>query len=185
MIGQVYFDRTFSETYVPLLDAVYDNPATVDKLWEHIYLDNIKQLDMVARRYPAGTIFEFDSLDEVREFDPLFLENLDSEVFDNIVTVLGCDKGSIRDVYPLKQGLTNLSCHFATDDGELRLPPPRHRHRGHRSTAQARAQPRKSPTSWGSTTPSSTRIPAVGRSRVSFPMPATSIRATMRRWPER
>ena len=118
MIGQVYFDRTFSETYVPLLDAVYDNPATVDKLWEHIYLDNIKQLDMVARRYPAGTIFEFDSLDEVREFDPLFLENLDSEVFDNIVTVLGCDKGSIRDVYPLKQGLTNLSCHFATDDGE-------------------------------------------------------------------
>lgn len=118
MIGQVYFDRTFSETYVPLLDAVYDNPATVDKLWEHIYLDNIKQLDMVARRYPAGTIFEFDSLDEVREFDPLFLENLDSEVFDNIVAVLGCDKGSIHDVYPLKQGLTNLSCHFATDDGE-------------------------------------------------------------------
>lgn len=54
----------------------------------------------------------------MREFDPLFLENLDSEVFDNIVTVLGCDKGSIRDVYPLKQGLTNLSCHFATDDGE-------------------------------------------------------------------
>lgn len=118
MIGQVYFDRAFSETYVPLLDAVYDNPATADKLWEHIYLDNIKKLDMVARRYPAGTIFEFDSLDEVRQFDPLFLENLDSEVFDNIVAVLGCEKSAIHDVYPLKQGLTNLSCHFATADGE-------------------------------------------------------------------
>ena len=119
MIGQVYFDRAFSETYVPLLDAVYDNPATADKLWEHIYLDNIKKLDMVARRYPAGTIFEFDSLDEVRQFDPLFLENLDSEVFDNIVAVLGCEKSAIHDVYPLKQGLTNLSCHFATADGEV------------------------------------------------------------------
>ena len=118
MIGHVYFDRAFSETYVPLLDAVYDNPATADKLWEHIYLDNIKKLDMVARRYPAGTIFEFDSLDEVRQFDPLFLENLDSEVFDNIVAVLGCEKSAIHDVYPLKQGLTNLSCHFATADGE-------------------------------------------------------------------
>lgn len=118
MIGQVYFDHAFSAAYVPLLDAVYDNPATADKLWEHIYLDNIKALDMTARRYPAGTIFEFDSLDEVREFDPMFLENLDSEVFDNIVEVLGCEKGDIHDVYPLKQGLTNLSCHFATADGE-------------------------------------------------------------------
>ncbi|WP_326425954.1 phosphotransferase [Adlercreutzia wanghongyangiae] len=118
MIGHVYFDRAFSNAYVPLLDAVYDNPATADKLWEHIYLDHIKELDMTARRYPAGTIFEFDSLDEVREFDPLFLENLDSEVFDNIVEVLGCSKNEIHDVYPLKQGLTNLSCHFATQNGE-------------------------------------------------------------------
>lgn len=118
MIGHVYFDRAFSRTYVPLLDAVYDSPATIDKLWEHIYLDHIKDLDMVARRYPAGTIFEFDSLDEVREFDPMFLENLDSEVFDNIVAVLGCSKGEIHDVYPLKQGLTNLSCHFATNESE-------------------------------------------------------------------
>lgn len=118
MIGHVYFDRAFSAAYVPLLDAVYDNPATIDKLWEHIYLDHIKDLDMMARRYPAGSIFEFDSLDEVRAFDPLFLENLDSEVFDNIVATLGCTKGEINDVYPLKQGLTNLSCHFATADGE-------------------------------------------------------------------
>ena len=118
MIGHVYFDHAFSRAYVPLLDAVYDNPATIDKLWEHIYLDHIKDLDMVARRYPTGMIFEFDSLDEVREFDPMFLENLDSEVFDNIVAALGCSKGEIHDVYPLKQGLTNLSCHFATNEGE-------------------------------------------------------------------
>ena len=64
MIGHVYFDHAFSETYVPLLDVIYDKPDTKDKLWEHIYLDNIKKLDMVARRYPAGAIFEFDSLDE-------------------------------------------------------------------------------------------------------------------------
>ena len=83
----------------PPTGRLYDNPATADKLWEHIYLDNIKKLDMVARRYPAGAIFEFDSLDEVREFDPLFLENLDSEVFDNIVAVLGCEKSAITMSY--------------------------------------------------------------------------------------
>ena len=73
---------------------------------------------MRIRRYDPPIIHEFDSLDELRAFDPLFLENLDSKIFDNIVAVLGCDKSEIRGVYPLKQGLTNLSCHFATDDGE-------------------------------------------------------------------
>ena len=40
---------------------------------------------MTIRRYENPIIHEFDSLDELQEFDPLFLENLDSEIFDNIV----------------------------------------------------------------------------------------------------
>ena len=73
MIGHAYFDREFSERFVRILEDEYDLPETAGKLWEHLYVEHIKELDMVARRYPEGTIFEFDSLDEVREFDPLFL----------------------------------------------------------------------------------------------------------------
>ena len=118
MLGHVYFDRAFSERFVKILEKEYDRPETVDMLWEDLYIEHIKELDMVLRPYPAGAINEFDSLDELRAFDPHFLENVDSEIFDNIVAVLGCTKAEIHDVYPLKQGLTNLSCHFATNDGE-------------------------------------------------------------------
>lgn len=118
MLGHVYFDRAFSQTFVRILEAEYDLPVTADKLWEEIYVDHIKELDMVVRPYEDGIIHEFDSLDELREFDPHFLSNVDSEVFDNIVAVLGCDKNDIHDVYPLKQGLTNLSCHFAIGNDE-------------------------------------------------------------------
>ena len=118
MIGHAYFDRAFSRRFVEILEAEYDLPQTADKLWEELYVDHIRELDMTVERFAPGVIFEFDSLDELREFDPLFLENVDSEVFDNIVAVLGCAKSEIRDVYPLKQGLTNLSCHFRTDEGE-------------------------------------------------------------------
>lgn len=118
MIGHVYFDRAFSEHFVQILEEEYDRPETADKLWEQIYIDHVNELSMRLRKYPDEAIFEFDSLDELREFDPLFLENLDSEIFDNIVSVLGCTKNEIHDVFPLKQGLTNLSCHFATDSGE-------------------------------------------------------------------
>lgn len=118
MLGHVYFDRAFSDCFVKILEAEYDRPETTDMLWEDLFVEHIKELDMVLRPYPAGVINEFDSLDELRAFDPHFLENVDSEIFDNIVAVLGCTKAEIHDVYPLKQGLTNLSCHFATNDGE-------------------------------------------------------------------
>ncbi len=45
---------------------------------------------MNIRKYPDGVIYEFDSLDELRQFDPAFIENIDSEIFDNIVSVLPC-----------------------------------------------------------------------------------------------
>lgn len=118
MLGHAFFDETFSATFRKILERVYQRPSTVGKLWESIYIDHIKELDMVMRRYPAGIINEFDSLDELRGFDPSFIENVDSEVFDNIVAVLGCEKTEVHDFYPLKQGLTNLSCHFAVGDEE-------------------------------------------------------------------
>ena len=118
MTGHAYFDRVFSGRMADILEEEYDSPATVGKLWEQLYKEHIDELDMEIRCYEPGTIYEFDSLDELRDFDPLFLENVDVAIFDNIVSVLGCKKSEIHDVYPLKQGHVNLSCHFATEEGE-------------------------------------------------------------------
>ena len=118
MLGHVYFDRAFSSTFRRILEEVYHLPETAPKLWEAIYIEHVKELDMVMRRYPEGMINEFDSVDEIRSFDPKFIENVDSEVFDHISEALGCRKTEISGFYPLKQGLTNLSCHFAVDGEE-------------------------------------------------------------------
>lgn len=118
MLGHAYFDHAFSERFSSILEDEYPLPETTDKLWEDLFIDHVDELDMVVRKYDSGIINEFDSLDELRGFDPHFIENVDTDIFDNIVKTLGCDKSEIRDVYPLKQGLTNLSCHFRTDSGE-------------------------------------------------------------------
>lgn len=118
MLGHVYFDRKFSKKFVDILEAVYDKPETVDMLWEEIYVRHIKELSMSIRKYPDGVIYEFDSLDELRQFDPAFIENIDSEIFDNIVSILHCQKKDIHGFYPLKQGLTNLSAHFIVGYGD-------------------------------------------------------------------
>ncbi|WP_026459326.1 NTP transferase domain-containing protein [Schaalia vaccimaxillae] len=118
MLGHAYFDRAFSARFREILEGVYHLPETVGKLWESIYLEHVKELDMVIRKYPPEVIYEFDSVDELRSFDPKFMENVDSEVFDTISTILKCSKDDITDFYPLKQGLTNLSCHFRVGDEE-------------------------------------------------------------------
>lgn len=118
MMGHVYFDRSFSETFRGILEREYPKARTASKLWEHLYVEHIDELPMVKREYAPGVVNEFDSLDEVQGFDPDFIENVDSEVFDNIVATLGVAKTDVSDFYPLKQGITNLSCHFSVGDDE-------------------------------------------------------------------
>lgn len=118
MIGHVYFDEAFSKRFMQILREEYDLPQTAGKLWEDIFIEHIDELDMQIRKYDTPIIHEFDSIDELREFDPLFLENIDSAIFDHITQTLNCKKSDIHNVYPLKKGLTNLSCHFSVDNSE-------------------------------------------------------------------
>jgi len=117
MLGQAYFDAAFSKRFIEILASIYNDPDTVSKLWESVFIEHADQLDMRVRLFDAGLIHEFDSLDELSEFDPEFIENVDSKILDRIASTLDCSRSQIGDFFALKQGLTNLSCHF-TVDGE-------------------------------------------------------------------
>ena len=112
MLGHVYFDRTFSETFVRILVDEYDRPETAGKLWEDIYRAHLDELRMVMRPYEPGVIFEFDSISDLKEFDHDFIENVDSAILDNICRVLDCSRGNVEGIVPIKEGLTNLSFRF-------------------------------------------------------------------------
>ena len=101
-------------------------------------VDHIDDLDMVVKRYDPSIIFEFDSLDEVRDFDPAFIENVDSRIFDNICSVLECSPADIRDIEPIKQGLTNLSFRFTVAGSPYVY---RHPERGPTPSSTAAARP--------------------------------------------
>lgn len=112
MIGHVYFDRTFSRKFTEILKREYELPATKGYLWEDLYAKHIKELDMYIRKYD-DTIKEFDSLDELRVFDTDYIDNIDSDIFDNICTVLKCENRDITGIVPIKSGITNLSFRFS------------------------------------------------------------------------
>lgn len=70
MLGHVYFDRTFSRRFLQILEQEYDLPETRQLLWERIYMKHLKELPMYIRKYPSGVILEFDTLEDLRQFDP-------------------------------------------------------------------------------------------------------------------
>lgn len=79
MLGYAYFDRDFSDKFRQILSYDYEHvPAVRDKLWEDVYIAHIDELPLYIRKYDAGRVKEFDSLDELRNFDANYLCNLNS-----------------------------------------------------------------------------------------------------------
>lgn len=112
MFGHVYWDKDFSAKFKEILKKEYDQPLTKSQLWEDLYMRHIKELDLYIKKYPNSVIKEFDSLDELRDFDKDYIENVDSKIFKNIESVLHCKASDINHIIPIKTGLTNTSFHF-------------------------------------------------------------------------
>ena len=116
MMDQAYWDNDFAKKFIEILEDVYNDPDTAGKLWEDIFAEHTADLPMFMRKQPADAIWEFDSLDDLREFDPNFIENVDSGILDNICSTLGCEREDVKRFVPIKQGLTNLSVRFEVGD---------------------------------------------------------------------
>ena len=84
MVGHVYFDRAFSEKFKEILETEFKHEPYREQLWEDYYSRHVKELLLEARHYSADIVKEFDSLDELRQFDERYLVNADSAIIDNI-----------------------------------------------------------------------------------------------------
>lgn len=104
MLGHTFWSREFSERFVGILEETYALPETVDMLWESIYMLHLDELKMKIRKYNNNTIFEFDTLDELREFDESYVDNTRSSIIAGIAASLGCAEREIVDLRSFKKG---------------------------------------------------------------------------------
>nr|WP_300323996.1 NTP transferase domain-containing protein [uncultured Anaerostipes sp.] len=95
MLGHAFWSKEFSKKFIKILEAEYEKTETADKLWESIYIDHIDELDLQIRKYPADYIFEFDTLDELREFDSTYINNTRSAIIKNVCSSLGVNESDI------------------------------------------------------------------------------------------
>ena len=102
MNGHTFWSERFSKKFVEILEEIYDRPETAGKLWESIYLEHIEELPMVPRKYSSHMIYEFDSLDELREFDRTYQKDSGSPIMQEICRTLNCKEGEIVQILPEK-----------------------------------------------------------------------------------
>jgi len=95
MLGHVFWSEKFSKVFLEILNDIYDKPETRDLLWESIYINHLDTLKMKMRRYNSDAIFEFDTLDELREFDRSYVTDSRSVILKNIATELDCKEEDI------------------------------------------------------------------------------------------
>ncbi len=110
MLGHVYFDKNFSDSFKEILKNEYKNEETRKKLWEQVYIKHISTLKMKIKKYPNGVIFEFDSLEELRKFEPTFLSN--TKIMKEISEYLHCNENELSNFLLEENKGNNFSFSF-------------------------------------------------------------------------
>lgn len=113
MLGHVYWNREFSKAMLKIINEAHETGSYDNALWERVLIENLKILPpMEIKVYPSGSIFEFDSLDELRTFDSTYVDHTQSRIMNNITKVLNCNESDILNFKIIKNGLTNTSFVF-------------------------------------------------------------------------
>lgn len=102
MLGHTFWTEEFSRKFLEILENIYDLPTTKGLLWESIFMEHLDELKMKIRKYAEDYIFEFDTLDELREFDTSYVENTRSHILKSLSRDLECSEKDIKDVTAVK-----------------------------------------------------------------------------------
>ena len=124
MYGPVYFSQAFSDTIRPLIEAAYRREDTDNWYWEDVLSRNLGTLTMFANKQPSNQVYEFESLEELRRFDPSYMISTQNKWMELISRVFGQPEMQIKNLRPLRLGMTNKSFLFELNNGKyiFRIP---------------------------------------------------------------
>lgn len=100
-LGYAYFDKRFSDNFIEILEREYYYPETLGKFWADIQDEHLSKLYMYAKHCDNGVIFEFDSLEELREFDLDYVDNSHSLIISKMARQLSTTEGQLKNFKPI------------------------------------------------------------------------------------
>ncbi len=118
MVGNVYLNASFSARFVELLEREINDFRVSSLFWEEYFERHINELTLYTEVCERGEILEFNTIDDLKQFDADFLYNVDSDIIDNICNTLTCHPNEITNINVINAGLTNVSFCFTVNGKE-------------------------------------------------------------------
>lgn len=102
-LGYAFFSKRFSDNFLKIMEKEFDLPETANKFWADIQDDHLDELFMYAKRVDTSIIHEFDSLEELREFDNKYLYDSGSKIMKKLCKLLAVHENGIIGIESLKK----------------------------------------------------------------------------------
>ena len=118
MVGHAYFNENFSKKFREYMENEINDFGVSAMFWEEFYAKHQKNLTLYMKKFENGEILEFDSIEDLRQFDSDFLLNVDSDIVLNICNTLKCEPNEIVNIKIIQAGLTNVSFKFSVKSNE-------------------------------------------------------------------
>lgn len=97
MIGHVFFDEFFSKEFKKLLEKEYVKVEVKENLWEKLYKEHIDSLPpMHVEYFDENILLEFDSFDELLEFEPNYANQVHIQILNDIAKEYNCQPADIH-----------------------------------------------------------------------------------------
>lgn len=71
-IGEAFFSKKFSEKFLEFLENEYCETETKKMIWDDFHIKHIKELPLRLVKYTDEIVQEFDTVEDIIEFDPEF-----------------------------------------------------------------------------------------------------------------
>ncbi len=79
-IGDAYFNQEFSQKFCQLMEKEWDEMGTRNLLMDDFHIKHITELKLKKVERPGRSILEFDTLEEIQEYDPTFREFIEENL---------------------------------------------------------------------------------------------------------
>lgn len=102
-LGYAFFSNDFSKTIIKYIEKDYNDIEIINKFWADIQDEHLSELYMYAKKCKDNIIYEFDSLEELREFDDTYIYNSNSKIMKEICNILNVTEEEIVNIKPLRK----------------------------------------------------------------------------------
>ncbi|MEG2908078.1 MAG: NTP transferase domain-containing protein [Erysipelotrichaceae bacterium] len=100
--GHAFFTKRVSRRMLVVLEREYYKYKTLDKPWEQLYLENTNFLQMRSKQFPTSTIYKIDTLEQLKQVDPSYCNDLDCKVMEELCMKLNCEVKEVLKMQAVK-----------------------------------------------------------------------------------